>query len=186
MLRRTISAAVLAAIAIACLPLFAAEPVSVWLDVPFVPQQRDGCGAASIAMVMQYWEHHQGQAVQPPAEPNHILDELYSKKAHGIYAAEVLHYFQQNGFQAFAFAGRGEDLKRELALGRPMIVALKPESGSSLHYVVVVGLDQPQHAVLVNDPAQRKLLKEDQQRFEQEWKATGNWTLLAVPEVSAH
>ena len=26
-----------------------------WLDVPFVPQSRDGCGAAAIAMVMQYW-----------------------------------------------------------------------------------------------------------------------------------
>src|ERR1043165_5812507 len=27
----------------------------VWLDVPFIKQEKDGCGAASIAMVMQYW-----------------------------------------------------------------------------------------------------------------------------------
>ena len=33
----------------------------VWLDVPFVKQEKDGCGAASIAMVMQYWQAQQGQ-----------------------------------------------------------------------------------------------------------------------------
>jgi len=32
----------------------------VWLDVPFVKQEKDGCGAASIAMVMQY-----GSATRP-------------------------------------------------------------------------------------------------------------------------
>ena len=32
-----------------------AEDSGVWLDVPFVSQQKDGCGAASVAMVMQYW-----------------------------------------------------------------------------------------------------------------------------------
>ncbi len=33
--------------------LFAANPSGVWLDIPFVKQGKDGCGAASIAMVMQ-------------------------------------------------------------------------------------------------------------------------------------
>ena len=27
----------------------------IWLDVPFVPQEKNGCGAAVIAMVMDYW-----------------------------------------------------------------------------------------------------------------------------------
>ena len=73
-----------------------------------------------------------------------------------------------------------------IGAGRPLIAALKPGSGSSLHYVVVAGLDQPQQLVLVNDPAQRKLLKEDQSQFEREWKAAGHWTLLAVPETGTH
>jgi hypothetical protein len=33
----------------------------------------------------------------------------------------------------------------------------------------------------VNDPAERKLLKVDYSRFEQDWKAAGHWTLLVVP-----
>ena len=48
--------------------------------------------------------------------------------------------------------------------------------------MVVTGLDSSQGLVLINDPAQRKLLKQDRASFEREWSATGKWTLLAVPE----
>ena len=169
-----------------CLSASAAGPASLWLDVPFVPQQRDGCGAATIAMVMQYWEQHQGQPLQPEAEPAQILRAVYSAPAHGTYASAMTLYFQQHGYRAFAYAGDIADLQHQLAQGRPLIAALKPESGSSLHYVVVVGLDQSQQLVIVNDPAQRKLLKVEQSLFEQEWKSIGNWTLLAVPESNTH
>jgi len=37
-------------------------------------------------------------------------------------------------------------------------------------YVVVAGLDEKRELVLLNDPAQRKLLKEDRSEFEQEWQ----------------
>ena len=157
----------------------------MWLDVPFVQQQKDGCGAASIAMVMQYWEQHEGKPVQPAAEPALILRALYSNPAHGIYASAMVRYFKQNGFRTFAFAGQRADLVSQLQQGRPLIAALKPGAGPSLHYVVVVGVDQPLNLVLVNDPAQRKLLKEDQSQFEREWKAAGHWILLAVPDASS-
>ena len=49
-----------------CGSLPAADLPGVWLDVPFVKQEKDGCGAASIAMVMQYWQAQQGQ----PANDN--------------------------------------------------------------------------------------------------------------------
>ena len=61
----------------------------------------------------------------------------------------------------------------------------KPTSDRALHYVVVAGVDDSSQVVLLNDPAQRKLLKEDRAQFEHEWKATGFWTLLAVPAVAA-
>ena len=163
---------------------FAAGSANLWLDVPFVAQTKDGCGAATVAMVMQYWEHQQNQPAKPEAQPLQIFHALYSEAAHGIYASAMARYFQANGFRAFAFAANSMDIERQLHFGRPLIVALKPDSGSSLHYVVVAGLDEPQQVVLVNDPAQRKLLKEDQSQFEREWKAAGNWALLAVPQTS--
>jgi predicted double-glycine peptidase len=162
---------------------FAASPAGLWLDVPFVSQTKDGCGAASIAMVMQYWERQQNQATPLEAEPAAILQALYSAPAHGIYASAMARYFQANGFRAFAFTASRSDIERQVHSGRPLIVALKP--GSSLHYVVVAGLEEPQRVILINDPAQRKLLKEDQFQFEREWKAAGNWALLAVPQTGA-
>jgi hypothetical protein len=59
---------------------------------------------------------------------------------------------------------------------------LKPSAGAPLHYVVVVGLDVEHSLVLLNDPAERKLLKQDLASFEKEWKGAGYWTLLAVPQ----
>jgi len=51
-----------------------------------------------------------------------------------------------------------------------------------LHYVVVVGVDPEQNVVLLNDAAQRKLLKQERGSFEKEWSAAGRWTLLALPK----
>ena len=35
---------------------------------------------------------------------------------------------------------------------------------------------------VLNDPARRKLLKQDRSDFEKQWTATGKWTLLALPQ----
>jgi predicted double-glycine peptidase len=161
-----------------------ADPSGVWLDVPFVKQEKDGCGAASVAMVMQYWMLQQGRTAAPNSDAIYIQRALYSGPAHGIYASDLERYLRQQGFRTFAFRdGEWTDLKQQLERGRPLIVALKPASGNiALHYVVVAGLDSEQGVVLLNDPAQRKLLKQDRSSFEREWSATGKWTLLALPQ----
>lgn len=161
--------------------MFAGDQSGVWLDVPFVKQEKDGCGAASIAMVVQYWNRQQ-QKTEVGDDPAVIQRALYSPEKHGIHASAVKSYFQEHGFRAFAFEGTWEDLKQHLEKGRPLIVALKPAARNpELHYVVVVGLNSEHSIVMVNDPAERKLLKEERSRFEKQWSATGNWTLLAVP-----
>jgi ABC-type bacteriocin/lantibiotic exporter with double-glycine peptidase domain len=166
-----------------CGLLSAGQIPGVWLDVPFIKQDNNSCGAASIAMVMQYWQRQQAGADDPGSNPLAIQQALYSNDAHGIYASSVERYFQQHGFRTFTFHGKWDDLKQHLEKGRPLLVALKPRPAeTSLHYLVVVGLDWEQHTVIVNDPAQRKLLKEDRSRFEKEWNAVGNWTLLAIPQ----
>jgi predicted double-glycine peptidase len=188
--RRLFSAAAPVALLAALLVLpgaaSAATLADLWLDVPFVPQQKNGCGAASIAMVMQYWEHHQNQSIRPEADPAQIFRALYAADAHGIYASAMRRYFAERGYRAFAFAGEWTDLEQQLQKGRPLIVALKPEHDSSLHYVVVAGVNDADRLVLFNDPAERKLLKEDRDRFEREWQAAARWTLLAVPAADGN
>jgi ABC-type bacteriocin/lantibiotic exporter with double-glycine peptidase domain len=159
----------------------AAEP-GIWLDVPFVKQEKNGCGAASIAMVVQFWQRQQGMAVNADSDPTEIQRSLYSADERGIRASAMEHFFQQHGFRNFAFAGTPDDLRQHLEKGRPLIVALKPGDRAPLHYLVVVGLNLEENLVLVNDPAQRKMLKRDLSGFESEWKGTGHWMLLAVPQ----
>jgi ABC-type bacteriocin/lantibiotic exporter with double-glycine peptidase domain len=170
-----------------CSVLLAANLPGVWLDVPFVKQEKDGCGAASIAMVMQYWQRQQGGgSASQDSDAIQIQHVLYSAKARGIYASDMERYFREKGFRTFTIRGEWEDLKQHLDKGRPLIVALKPAGGGTpLHYVVVTGLDQEQEIVRVNDPAQRKLLKQDRSAFEREWSAAGKWTLLAVPQTQS-
>jgi ABC-type bacteriocin/lantibiotic exporter with double-glycine peptidase domain len=160
--------------------LWAAE-AAVWIDVPFVKQERNGCGAASIAMVMQYWQRQQGRLADPQANAGDIQRALYSTKAHGIYASVMERYFEEHQFRTFSFRGEWIDLVQHAEKGRPLIVALKPESGAELHYVVVAGVDRERELVLVNDPAERKLLEREWQTFQREWKGAGNWALLALP-----
>jgi ABC-type bacteriocin/lantibiotic exporter with double-glycine peptidase domain len=168
-----------------CGVLYAADR-SLWLDVPFVKQDKEGCGAASISMVMQYWQRQQNRPANPSADFHQIQQALHSTAAHGIYASDMERYFRQNGYSAFAFSGQLEDLAHNLEKGRPLIAALKPGAGLPLHYVVIAGLAADRSLIIVNDPAERKLLNEDYSRFEQEWKAAGYWTLLVVPVPDSH
>ncbi len=174
-----------------CGVLLAATPAGLWLDVPFIQQEKEGCGAASAAMVMQYWLKQQAKPAGADADARQIQRILYSRPGHGIYASDLESYLQQHGFRTFAFNGTWDDLKQHLEKGRPLIAALKPAGGKApLHYVVVVGLDAERSSeqssepdiVLLNDPAQRKLLKQARSTFEKQWSATGRWLLLAVPQ----
>ncbi len=152
-----------------------------WIDVPFVPQPKDGCGAASLAMVMQYWAAHQGPAASDAAQVKIIQDALYSRHEHGIPASSMSAYLQQHGYRAFAVNGTWKDLEQQIAQGRPLIVALRPDGQKELHYVVIDGIDSSHGLVIMNDPAQRKLLQQERAEFERQWSATQHWLLLAVP-----
>lgn len=159
-----------------------AAQAAVWIDVPFVKQERNGCGAASIAMVIDYWQRQQGRSGYVDA--TEIQRALYDEKVHGIYASQIERYFDEHGFRVFAFAGEWSDLEQHVGKGRPLIVALKPDAGD-LHYAVVAGVDDERRLVLVNDPAERKLLEREWKTFAREWKGAANWTLLAVPREGA-
>jgi uncharacterized protein YvpB len=155
----------------------------VWLDVPFIKQETNGCGAASIAMVMQYWQQQSGEAGDESSQVAYIQRALHPDKNHGTYASDMKSYFGKHHFRAYSFRGQWDDLRDNLAKGRPLIVAIKPRSAdATLHYLVVVGLDWEENIILVNDAAQRKLLKVDRAGFIKEWNAVGNWMLLAIPE----
>jgi ABC-type bacteriocin/lantibiotic exporter with double-glycine peptidase domain len=180
---------------LAALPIFGAAqqqssagtPTGIWLEVPFVAQSPDGCGSAALSMLLQYWSAHGTPVDSALSDAQTIQRSLYSRKARGILASDMEKYLRDSGFTVFAIQGNWQDLSSHLNQGRPLIVALQPGAlqpgtkKSPLHYVVVVGLDLQNPAVLVHDPARGKLLRIDRAEFEKEWQPLGNWTLLAVP-----
>jgi uncharacterized protein YvpB len=155
----------------------------IWLDVPFIKQTVEGCGSASIAMLLQYWSAH-GTLIAPEREDaDAIQKQLYSRKGHGIYASDLEKYLRESGFRVFALRGEWSDLRNHLSKGRPLILSIElGGSHAPLHYVVATGMDWQREAVFVNDPARGKLLRIERPEFEKEWQATKNYLLLAVPE----
>jgi predicted double-glycine peptidase len=159
-----------------------ANSSGVWLEVPYVKQTEDGCGSASIAMLLQYWSAHGAAVGGDRVDAAAIQKQLYSRKAHGIFASDMERYFRESGFREFAIRGEWSDLRHHLEQGRPLIISIQPLGAKApLHYVVLTGMDWEQEAVFVNDPARGMLLRIERQEFEKEWQAARNWMLLAVP-----
>jgi predicted double-glycine peptidase len=161
-----------------------AQPAAVWIDVPFVRQPPDGCGAASVAMVMEYWARQGHPPPNAADDVSAIQRQVESPRLHGATPAALERYLRHHGFLAFAVQGSWNDLEKQIRKGRPLIVALRPPDQRALHYVVIAGIDSARNTVTMNDPAQRRLLTQERAGFEREWSATHDWMLLAVPQSS--
>lgn len=177
-MRRT--AAILAIVLIhAGLPLGMGLAADVRLDVPRVRQKKDGCGAASVAMVVHYWKNQHPALGLVVEDLEKIHDQLYSPEVQGIPLADMTRYLQERGFHAFTMRASWQDLEDHLSKGRPVIAGLRKNPKANLHYVVVVGLEGAR--VLVNDPARRRQSAMKRPAFEKNWNLAERWMLLAVP-----
>ena len=150
------------------------------LDVPFVRQVTNGCGSAAVAMVIEYWIA-QTSGLDRAARAVERIDRDLRPSRGGLSGAELHHFFEAAGFSAYAFNGEFGDLRKHLAKGRPLIVCLGP-ARPEMHFVVVTGIDD--NGAVLNDPARGKSVHQRLPEFAREWKASGNWTLLAVPRQS--
>lgn len=154
---------------------FAAAVLGEPLAVPFFHQQKNGCGAASVAMVAHYWT-----PASSPA-PGAVYDRLIDAERKGIQLAAMKSYLQELGFQAFTLRGQWSDLEQHLAKGRPVIVSLQAGRAGRLHFAVLVGIED-QH-VWVNDPTRKAPHRTGRAKFEQQWDGANRWMLLATPRA---
>lgn len=149
------------------------------LDVPLFRQQRNGCGAASVAMVVHYWSRQLPELGLGGAQPTEVYEQLYSAEIGGIPMAAMKRYLQERGFHAFTVQASWEDLEDHLWKRRPVIVCLRKSPRAAMHYAVVVGLEGSR--VWLNDPLRRKASAVKRSKFEKRWTAADRWLLLAVP-----
>ena len=153
----------------------------VQLDVPFLRQKKNGCGAASVAMVLHYWERQYPGLVLQSDDLATVHEQLYSTDAGGILLSDMRRYFEAAGFHAFTLRATWAEFEEHLSKKRPLIVGLKKGKNpiANLHYAVVVGFGGKR--VWINDPARRKRKALKRSTFEKKWKSADRWMLLAVP-----
>ena len=150
----------------------------VRLEPPLVRQAKNGCGAASLAMVLGYWA-----AELPGVElqsPERIYAQMKAAEDGGLPLAEMKRFLQDHGFNAFTVRSTFEDVETHLSKRRPLIAALDHGSRAGLHYVVLSGFDDKR--VRLHDPARSKPKRVSRKKFQKQWEAADRWLLIAAPK----
>jgi len=145
-------------------------------DVPFVAQRGlHDCGPAALAMVLAHFH-------VPPA-----ADESPELAGGDVRAGTLRDVARARGLDAFVVSGTFEDLSRQLARGRPVLVGLaKPMAltgGRAIaHYEVVIGLNRSRRLILSLDPA-AGLRENTLEGFAREWLPTRQVTIVVFRRV---
>ena len=166
-------------------PVNAAQLDNSWLrasETPVVKQKSQvDCGLAALAMIAGAW----GQ--------KWTVDDLrrdVKMSAKGAKLGALRDAARTRGLEAYVIAGKHEDLERELAKGRPVMLGLQlpfEQDRALHHYEVVVGLNPRDGSVVTLDPATGKYLQRTKAVLEKEWKPVGYPTLVVVgPRVAHH
>ena len=147
-------------------------------NIQFQAQLKDNdCGAACVAMVLS----HGGRPLTPEA-----VTAAGPSSKEGMRAADLRDYIKGRGLKSFLIHGTFDDLKTELAAGRPVIVGLKKPYVNAAwdHYEVVMAIHPEKKCVATLDPA-RGLRQNTYEGFLQEWEPTGKLTIVVVGKDGA-
>ena len=144
---------------------------SVHLVVPFVPDDTDQCGPATLASVLMYWD--------VPIDLQILKDETYRPQLKGTLPIDLVVAAQARGLRVEGGRGTLEILRTELDAGHPLVAFLNlgwkvfPQG----HYVVITGYDEVRQAVYMHSGLRRDVLVSYSQ-FLADWAKTGRWMLL--------
>ncbi len=146
-------------------------------DVPFIRQRSDtDCGAAALAMTLNYWGVHVQLA---------DLLQVIPVSRRGIKARALRDFARAQGLDAFVVEGKLMDLNTELRKRRPVVVGLvKRFSGrATTHYEVVVGINFDQKRLAMLDPAEG-WRQDSWEGFVKEWTLAQSMTLVLFPRLA--
>lgn len=152
---------------------------AVVLDVPPVLQDElYACGLASLTGLCQYW------SVEIPVEMRLRLSDIAARE-HGLSGDELISALDRLGMESYLFRGsldRGATgLYRHIDAGRPPLVMLS-QNGSTNHYSLVLGYDEPSANLVLLDPARGQVVS-SLANFERMWARCERFTLLAAPRA---
>lgn len=144
------------------------------LDVPFVAQQKEFCGPASLSSILNFWER--------PVTQDKIAASIFQPELCGVLNVDLEKYARDCGFWAKGYETDFEDLKSQLRNGVPVIVMQKlhPFILNRKHYTVVIGFSD-KHKVIIEHTGSRKSVIRSYRGFKSNWYAAGGWMLKVMP-----
>lgn len=144
-------------------------------NVPFFPQERYYCGPASLASVMNFY----GISVSE----EEIAKEVYNPKLDGALGMDMLNYARTKGFDAVYYKGSMEDIKKEISLGRPVIMFL--DLGYFFypvrHYIAAIGYNDGTGYLIAHSGAEKDKTF-SYREIQTAWERTGFGTILITPK----
>jgi tetratricopeptide (TPR) repeat protein len=149
-------------------------PFEKWL-------QRNYCGPACLAMVLNYWDERR------PFSQRTIADETYDSAGQATYNSELVLYPRTQGFDSYSFQGSLEILKELVGRDIPVIVLSKTiKVIAKGHYRVVVGFDEVEDLIIFHDPYFGGRMAMETADFLKAWdlgkgRNQARWTMAVVP-----
>lgn len=142
--------------------------------VPFVAQDDNLCGPASLKMVLA--------GAGTDATLDELKREVFIPGRQGSLQAEMLAAPRRHGLVGYQLKPQLEDVLREVAAGTPVIVL--QDYGvwpvSVWHYAVVIGYDYPRHRVILHTGL-KPAMEMPFAVLEYLWKQSSYWAMVAEP-----
>jgi tetratricopeptide (TPR) repeat protein len=141
--------------------------------VPFFPQRAYQCGPAALATLLQ----DRGIVV----EPEQLVHEVYVPERQGSLQVEMLAAARARDLVAYPLRPELEDVLREVADGRPVLVMqnLGLRWIPRWHYAVVVGYDLSRGEVVLRSGLHERHVN-GFARFERTWQRAGGWAFVTL------
>ncbi len=142
--------------------------------VPFIAQDAQACGPASLAMVLQYYGQRQTQEQLKPL--------LLLPERKGTLQIELAAAARREGFLSLQGPSSMDTLLADVAAGFPVIVLqnLRLDMWPQWHFAVVVGFNQEDGVVLLRS-GDHALIEVPYHTFQNTWERANRWALIVTP-----
>jgi ABC-type bacteriocin/lantibiotic exporter with double-glycine peptidase domain len=144
-------------------------------NVHFYPQLAYQCGPASLAGVLNF----HGIEVMP----DQIAVEIFRPDIGATVTMDMVLYARKKGVSAKWYSGSGNDIRRAIDAGVPLIIMVDfgVANISKYHYMVVIGYD-PDGIIANTGKEHEKRIR--WKKFLPRWDRANRWTLRIEPMLS--
>jgi uncharacterized protein YvpB len=144
--------------------------------VPFINQEINNCGPATLAMMMKFHQQEVGAKT--------LASQMITPKSNGTFNMDMISAVRRQGMLGVEISEM-KDLMTEIQAGHPVIVFqnLGFDWIPNWHYALAIGYDLDGPDIFLHS-GEDKNKKVDLRLFERSWGKGGNWGLVVLPPGS--